>query len=46
VLKKSGFDLPEAGRGFSRAIQSLQINAPLGAEASSLAPQRLFQHPQ
>jgi hypothetical protein len=34
VLKKSGFDLPEAGHGFSRAIQSLQINAPLGAEAS------------
>jgi hypothetical protein len=33
VLKKSGFDLPEAGHGFSRAIQSLQINAPLGAEA-------------
>jgi hypothetical protein len=33
------------GHGFSRAIQSLHINAPLGAEASSLAPQCLFQHP-
>jgi hypothetical protein len=39
VLKKRGFDSPEAGHGFSRAIQSLQINAPLGAEAPNFAPQ-------
>jgi hypothetical protein len=33
--EKVCFDLFEAGHGFSRAIQSLQSNAPLGAEASS-----------
>src|ERR1700723_1492291 len=36
VLKKSGFAFPEGGRGFSRANKSLQINAPLGAEAFSM----------
>jgi hypothetical protein len=39
VLKKRGFDFPEAGHGFSRAIKGLQINAPLGAEAPNFAPQ-------